>query len=149
MLVSRPTEIVTFHRKNADLPKMVVDFLREKDTFRKNHGNRQGFRQPWKSSRMFRVKAKTFEIFCDFVIFLHCSFFLFFLHFSSFLCFFIFFVHISHFLVFFIFPQPAAQEIFFMDSLVLSNNVTFFLWQRSSFPHDLFSNEVPQSFFAP
>ena len=45
-LVSRPMKIVTFLRKNGDLPKrVVVDFLRERDTFRKNHGNRRGFRR--------------------------------------------------------------------------------------------------------
>ena len=34
MFVSRPMKIVTFLRKNADHPKRVVDFPREKDTFR-------------------------------------------------------------------------------------------------------------------
>ena len=32
--VSRPIEIVTFPKKNADHPKFVVDFLRGRDTFR-------------------------------------------------------------------------------------------------------------------
>ena len=31
--VSRPLKIVTFLRKNGDLPKRVVDFLLERDTF--------------------------------------------------------------------------------------------------------------------
>ena len=39
--VSRPIEIVTL-RKNGETPDWVVEFLRLKDTFRKN-GNRQGF----------------------------------------------------------------------------------------------------------
>ena len=44
VFVSRPMEIVTFLRKNGDSAKRVVDFPRERDTFRnKNHGNRQGF----------------------------------------------------------------------------------------------------------
>ena len=32
--VSRPTKFFNFLRKNGDLPKRVVDFLRERDTFR-------------------------------------------------------------------------------------------------------------------
>ena len=61
VFVSRPMKIVTFLRKNGDLPKRVVDFLRERDTFRNiimkivedfdeknttttvNDGNRGGF----------------------------------------------------------------------------------------------------------
>ena len=41
VFVSRPIEIVTL-RKNGETPNWVVEFLRLKDTFRKN-GNRQGF----------------------------------------------------------------------------------------------------------
>ena len=58
---SRPTEIVTFHLKNGETPKLVVDFPRERDTSRNkimdivrdfdvnsynnnvNPGNRRGF----------------------------------------------------------------------------------------------------------
>ena len=41
VFVSRPMKIVTFLLKNGDLPKRVVDFLRERDTVPKqNHGNR-------------------------------------------------------------------------------------------------------------
>ena len=34
VFVSRPMKIVTFLMKNADLPKRVVDFPLERDTFR-------------------------------------------------------------------------------------------------------------------
>ena len=34
VFVSRPMKIVTFLRKNGDTPKRVVDFPRERDTFR-------------------------------------------------------------------------------------------------------------------
>ena len=34
VFVSRPVKIVTFLRKDGDLPKRVVDFHRERDTFR-------------------------------------------------------------------------------------------------------------------
>ena len=34
VFVSRPMKIVTFPLKNGDLPKRVVDFPRERDTFR-------------------------------------------------------------------------------------------------------------------
>ena len=34
VFVSRPMKIATFHLKNRDLPRRVVDFLRERDTFR-------------------------------------------------------------------------------------------------------------------
>ena len=43
--VSCPVEIVIFPLKNGEHPKWVVDFLRVKDTFRKNHGHRRGFRR--------------------------------------------------------------------------------------------------------
>ena len=34
MFFSRPMKIVTFLRKNGETPKLAVDFLRERDTFR-------------------------------------------------------------------------------------------------------------------
>ena len=54
VFVSRPMKIVTFLRENEYLPKRVVDFHRERDTFRNNltnkvttttvnPGNRRGF----------------------------------------------------------------------------------------------------------
>ena len=46
VFVSRPMNIVTFLRKNRETAKRVVEFPRERDTFRnKNHGNRRGFRR--------------------------------------------------------------------------------------------------------
>ena len=53
---SRQMKVVTFPRKNGDLPKRVVDLPMERDTFRnkimeivedfdkKSYGNRRGFR---------------------------------------------------------------------------------------------------------
>ena len=42
VFVSRPMKIVTFLRKNDYTPKRVVDFHRERDTFRnQNHANRR------------------------------------------------------------------------------------------------------------
>ena len=77
--------IVTFLRKNAALPKRVVDFSLESDTFQnkimeivkdfdeKSYNNNG---KPWKSSRILRVKP-------NFFIF-HCSSF--FRHFSFHFC---------------------------------------------------------------
>ena len=87
VFVSRPVKSETFLMKNGDLPKRVVDFLRERDTFRnkimeivkdydeKSYNNNG---KPWKLSRILRVNP-IFFIFLSF--FLH--FFKFF-HFSSF-----------------------------------------------------------------
>ena len=64
IFVSRPMKIVTFLRKNDYTPKRVVDFPRERDTFRnkimeivvdfdeKSYNNNG---KPWKSSRILRV----------------------------------------------------------------------------------------------
>ena len=80
VFVSCPMKIVTFLRKNDYLPKRVVDFPRERDTFRnkimeivedfdeKSYNNNG---KSWKSSRILRVNP-----------FFHFSFF--FHHFSSF-----------------------------------------------------------------
>ena len=78
-------KIVTFLRKNDHHPKRVVDFPRERDTFRnkimeivedfdeKSYNNNG---KPWKSSRILRVNP-----------FFHFSFFLFFFFIFSFFCF--------------------------------------------------------------
>ena len=62
--VSRPTKIITFLRKNDYTPKRVVDFPRERDTFRnkimeivkdfdeKSYNNNG---KPWNSSRILRM----------------------------------------------------------------------------------------------
>ena len=69
VFVSRPMTIVTFRRKNGETPKLVVEFLRERDTFRNkimeivkeldeksyNHNGK-----PRKSSRILRVKPNFF-----------------------------------------------------------------------------------------
>ena len=57
---SRPIEIVTLHRKNGDLPKMVCRFSLGKTHFEKTHGNRQGF---------------CLEVFNGFAFFIHLLFF--------------------------------------------------------------------------
>ena len=61
VFVSRPMKIVTFLGKNGELPKLVVYFLLERDTFRnkimetfkdfveKSYNNNF---KPWKSSRI-------------------------------------------------------------------------------------------------
>ena len=61
-------KIVTFLLKNRETAKRVVDFPRERDTFRntimeivedfdeKSYNNNG---KPWKSSRILRVKSKT------------------------------------------------------------------------------------------
>ena len=91
VFVSRPMKIATFLLKNDYPPKRVVDFPRERDTFRnkimeivedfddKSYNNNG---KSWKSSRILRVNP-----------FFHFSFsiFSFFLHFLSFsLSFFVF-----------------------------------------------------------
>ena len=48
-----------------------------------------------------------------------------------------FFILIAHFHLCFLFLSPYSKKSF-MHSLILSNGVTFFLWQRPSFPQDLF-----------
>ena len=109
VFVSRPMKIVTFLRKNDYSPKRVVDFPRERDTFRntimeivedfdeKSYNNNG---KPWKSSRILRVNPNFFILLSFFIIFLHFSFFFFiFLFFSFFFIFSIFFI----FLIFLIF----------------------------------------------
>ena len=61
-------KIVTFLRENADFPKWVVDFPRERDTFRN---------KIMEIVEDLASEDKTIEIFRDFAFFL-------FLHFSSF-----------------------------------------------------------------
>ena len=97
IFVSRPMKIVTFLRKNADLAKRVVDFPRERDTFRnkimeivedfdeKSYNNNG---KPWKSSKILRLKPKFFIVhhFSSFFRFFSkisfSSFFFYFFHFS-------------------------------------------------------------------
>ena len=51
-------------------------------------------------------------------------------------------------LTFHILPQPTAQEILFMHGLVLSDNVSFFLWQCTSVLQHFHSGEIPWTFCA-
>ena len=112
--VSHPMKIVTFLRKNVDPAKRVVDFPRERDTFRnkimaivedfdeKNYNNNG---KPWKSSRILRVNP-----------FFHFSFF-FSSFFSIFFVFFIFsffsFFPFFHFFIFSIFHFLSSSFMFF------------------------------------
>ena len=110
VFVSRPMKIVTFLRKNAYLPKRVVDFPRERDTFRnkiieivedvdeKSYNNNG---KSWKSSRILRVNP-FFSFFCFFLFFPFFSFFFIFSFFSFFIFFIFsfFFFHISLFFIF-------------------------------------------------
>ena len=119
IVVSRPMKIVTFLQKNDYPAKRVVDFPRERDTFRnkimeivedfdeKSHNNNG---KPWKSSRILRLNL--LFIFLSFFIFSHFSFFSIF-HFF-------FFFHISFFSFFFIF---SFFSIFHFDSV----HMAFFL----------------------
>ena len=61
-------KLATFHRKKRDTEKRVVDFPLERDTFRnkimeivedfyEKRNNNNG--KPWKSSRIFRVHARS------------------------------------------------------------------------------------------
>ena len=112
VFVFRPMKIVTFLRKNDYTPKRVVDFPRERDTFRnksmeivedfdKKSYNNNG--KLWKSSRILRVNP-IFFIFLSFFIIslLFFSFFFMFLIFSFFFIFH-FFIFFEFFLFFSIF----------------------------------------------
>ena len=105
IFVSRPMKIVPFLLKNGYPPERVVDFPRERATFRnkimeivedcdENSYNNNG--KPWKSSRILRVNP-----------FFHLSLF-----FSSFFHLFHFF-HFSHFFIYFIFSFLHFSFIFF------------------------------------
>ena len=107
---------VTFQRKKrGHFPKLVVDFLWERDTlrnkimeivedFEEKSYNNNG--KPWKSSRILRVNPFVFIFLSFFIIFLHFSFFFAFFIFSLFHYSFIFsyffifsFFHFFHFLL--------------------------------------------------
>ena len=136
-------KIVPLLWKNSETPKRVVDFPRERDTFRNkimdivkdpdeksynNNGN------PWKSSRILRVKPNffIFFLFSSFLLifsFFHEKFFIFiffmfsfFCHFFIFLRFslfsimfflFLFFVCFSFFLFLFPFVEDSKSDFFF------------------------------------
>ena len=123
-------KIVTFLRKDGDLPKRVVYFPCERDTFRnklmetvkdfdeKSYNNNG---KPKKPSRILRVKPNffIFSLFINFSSFFFFSFFFFFFHFLffnvfifSFFHFFTIFLHSSSFFFFFFF-------FFFLDLVLL------------------------------
>ena len=107
VFVSRPIKVVTFLRKNDYTPKRVVDFPRERDTFRnkimeivddfdeKSYNNNG---KPWKSSRILHVNP-IFSFFFLFSSFFSIFFVFFIFSFFSFLSFFQFFIFL-HFLSF-------------------------------------------------
>ena len=129
VFVSRPMKIVTLLWKFADLPKRVVDFPLERDTFRnkimeivedfdeKSYNNNG---KPWKSLRILRLNP-FFHFFIHFIFsffsifhFSSCSFILY--HFPS--CSFIFFHVLSFSFMFF--------HVSFMFFHLLSFSFIFF-----------------------
>ena len=129
IFVSRPMKIATFLRKNDYPPKRVVDFPRERDTFRnkimeivedfdERCYNNNG--KPWKSSRILRVNP-----FFHFSFFFHSFtpfFFVFFFHFSI-------FFHVSIFSIFsfsFIFFHFLSFSFMFFHFHLLSCSFMFF-----------------------
>ena len=140
VFVSRPMKIVTFLGKNGDLPKRVVDFLLERDTFRNkimeivedfdetvtattaNPGNRRGFcvRSPKPVKSFF-----LFFFFFHFFIFVFFSFFNFSFSFPFLFSFFLF--------PFFIFCFFQEKCFFFsLPAFVLGINKRCFLRRRCS-----------------
>ena len=95
VFVSRPMNIVTFLRKNGYHPKRVVDFPRERDTFRNKI---MEIVEDFASESIF-----SFSLFL--IIFLHFFVFFFFFFIFSFFHFFFFvkFFLYLHFLIFFLF----------------------------------------------
>ena len=100
--VSRPMKSVTFPRKNGDPAKRVVDFHRERETFRtkimeivedsdeKSYNNGK----PWKSSRILRVNPNFFIFLSFFHQFAFFSFFFFFFSSFSSFSFYLIFCHV-------------------------------------------------------
>ena len=132
--VSRLMKIATFLRKNGYLPKRVVDFPLERDTFRNKIMNIvEDFREktynngkPWKSSRILRVNP-----------FFHFSFFVHhFYHFFSF--FFSFFHFFLFFFIFFIFPFFLVFFIFSFSFIFLHFPSFSFIFLHFSSFSDIF-----------
>ena len=123
-----------FSAENADPPKRVVDFPRERDTFRnkimgivedfdeKNYNNNG---KPWKSSRILRVKPFFFIFLLFSFMFIHflsfsfiffhvlsCSFIFSFFHFHS--CSFMFFHFLSFSFIFSHFHFLSFSFSFFL-----------------------------------
>ena len=140
VFVSRPMKFVTLLLKNGETPKWVVDFHRERDTFRntimeivenydeKSYNNNG---KPWKSSRILRVNpcfsffflfSSFFSIFFSFSVFffLFFSFFIFFMIFSFFI--FLFFHFLSFSFIFFVFVGCSKSD-FFRASISLTTSL--------------------------
>ena len=129
--VSRPMKIVTFLRKNSETAKRVVDFPRERDTFRnkimeivedfdeESHNNNG---KPGNHSRILRVNPIVFIFLSCFIIFLHFLFFSCFSFFSIFLIFSFFsfsFFHFFNFSFSFIFFHFLSFSFIFFHFLCL------------------------------
>ena len=133
--VSRPMKFITLLRKNGETPKRVVDFLRERDTFRskikeivedfdeKSYNNNG---ETWKSSRILRVNPFffIFSFFFSSFFFNFCFFFLIFFIFFIFFIFSFFFVFF-HFFIFSFFSHFLSCSFFFFLFLFL---LCFFLF---------------------
>ena len=146
VFVSRPMKIATFLLKNDYSPKRVVDFPRERDTFRnkimeivedfdeKSYNNNG---KPWKSSRILRVKPNFFIFHCSsfFVIFFRFFIFSFF-HFSFFFIFH-FFLHFFIFSIFFIFHLFFTFPFFLFFNIFLFFQFFIFLHFSDIFFHFL------------
>ena len=99
VFVSRPMKIVTFLRKNGDSAKRVVDFPRERDTFRN---------KIMEIVEDFACEANFLHFFNCSSFFVICSFFFFSIFHFSFSSFF-------HFFLFFLFW--VARNPFFLASI--------------------------------
>ena len=126
-------------KKNGDPAKRVVDFPRERDTFRnkfieivddfdEQSTNNNG--KPWKSSGILRVNP-----FFHFSFFFHLfsPFFFFFFTFFHFFHFFIFLHFLSLSLIFLIFSMSFIFFSFFMFFHVLSFSFIFYHFLPFSF----------------
>ena len=127
---------VTFLRKKAGTPNRVIDFPRERDTFRntimeivkdfdeKSYNNNG---KPWKSSRILRVNP-----FFSFFFLFSSFFFIFpFFHFFHFFMFFIFFIY--HFLFFHFFSFFHFSFFLFFQFCHFFHFFPFFIFHFFSF----------------
>ena len=153
-VLSRPMKIVTFLPKSGDSPKRVVDFPRERDTFRntimeivedfdKQSYNNNG--KPWKSSKILRLN-RNFFIFHFSSLFFIFSFFHVSSFFHSFQFFAIFsFLHFSFF-IFPIFSFLSHFSLIFFHFLGCSKSVFFGL---NFVTISLHSSHVKNQFLGP
>ena len=129
IFVSRPMKIDTFSVEKRDPPKRVVDFPRERDTFRNkiieivedfDENSYNNNSKPWKSSRILRVNP-SFSFFFLFSLFFHFFIFTFFHVF--------YFFHFFNFLFFqfFIFLHFLSFSFIFLHFLSFSFNFFHFL----------------------